>query len=105
MTNTTLTSGWLYNFPVPHSDLKANKVFVNGRTMVVLWSDGTRTQSTASELDTFDPEVGFAICLMKKTFGRKVHGKRLYRRIVSHAMLQDVDDDVAEAVENWRFIN
>ena len=60
------------------------KIFINNNRLVVLWSDNTRTMSTCGNNDVFDPEVGFAICLAKK-----IYGKKKYQRMLKKAEVQD----------------
>lgn len=81
--------------------LEPKNIFINGRTVVVEWNDGTKTQSTASIHDTFDPEIGFSMCLTKKMFGKKVYGKKLYRRMLKRAKLQNLEEDAQVAMDAW----
>lgn len=82
--------------------LEPEKIFYNGRSTVVLWNDGTKTQSTASKNDIFDPEIGFAMCLMKKMFGKKVYGKKLFRKMIKQkGNFQNLDSDAQYAVDEW----
>ena len=60
-------------FPTPE------KVFIRGNVTVVLWKDGTRTKSTCSKDDLFDPVVGFSRCLCKKVYSRKQFEKIMHR--------------------------
>jgi len=39
------------------------------RKTTVTWADGSETSAVCSENDTYDPEIGFAICLAKKVAG------------------------------------
>jgi hypothetical protein len=50
---------------------KHKKIIVNGRVMIVLWDDKTKTRATCAPDDTFDPLIGFAVCLSKKLYGKK----------------------------------
>lgn len=43
-----------------------NKVMYNKPATIVFWKDGTKTVSVCHEEDTFDPEKGLAICVLKK---------------------------------------
>ena len=47
------------------------KVILHDRVTIVLWNDGTRTRSTCSPEDSFDPVIGFSRCLCKKLFSKK----------------------------------
>lgn len=41
-------------------------VIFNDPATIVFWSDGTKTVCTCSEQDTYDPEKGLALCVMKR---------------------------------------
>jgi hypothetical protein len=56
------------------------KVITRGQTTVVLWNDGTRTKSTCSIEDTFDPVIGFSRCLCKKLYPKKQF-ERIMKRV------------------------
>ena len=45
------------------------KVIYKNPATVVFWSDGTKTVSKCSGGDTYNPEAGLAICIMKKLNG------------------------------------
>ena len=45
------------------------QVIFNNPATVVFWSDGTKTVVKCSENDTFNPEIGLAMAICKKTFG------------------------------------
>ena len=50
---------------------KIKKVIFNDPATIVMWSDGTKTVVKCQEGDTFDPEKGLAMCVVKKMFGLK----------------------------------
>ena len=57
---------------VPNTEAKrVEKIIINRKVMVVIWDDHSKTKSTCSPDDTFDPMIGFAMCLAKKTYGKK----------------------------------
>lgn len=68
---------------------EVEKIILNGDTTIVCWKDGTKTKSTASIEDVVSPEVGFAMCLLKKLYGKKVYGRKQYRRLLMKAETQD----------------
>ena len=45
------------------------KVLTNAPATVIFWSDGTKTVSRCAEEDTFNPEMGFILCVLKKLMG------------------------------------
>lgn len=46
-----------------------DKVYFNEPYTIVKWADGTKTKIKCSNLDNYSPEVGVALCLMKKMCG------------------------------------
>lgn len=46
-------------------------VIFNPPATIIMWEDGTKTVVKAQEGDTFDPEAGFAMAVIKKAFGNK----------------------------------
>lgn len=49
-------------------------VIFNDPATIVFWSDGTKTVCTCSEQDTYDPEKGLALCVMKRVlYNNKGH--------------------------------
>lgn len=45
------------------------KIIFNGPATIVMWTDGTKTIVKQSNLDYYDYEKGFAMCVVKKVFG------------------------------------
>lgn len=52
-----------------HKQIK-NVIFNNPAT-VVLWKDGTKTVVKCQKNDTYNPEMGLAMCIIKKMCGNK----------------------------------
>lgn len=78
-------SPWITERPFVNRGLEPEKIIYNERTTIVYWNDNSRSISTCSENEIFDEEIGFAVCLLKKMFGKKVYGKKLYRRMIANA--------------------
>lgn len=58
-----------YGIPSRHfqeAALHIKDVIFNDPATIIFWSDGTKTVCTCSEQDTYDPEKGLALCVMKK---------------------------------------
>lgn len=49
------------------------KVIFNPPATIILWKNGSKTVVKCSEKDEFDPEKGFAMCLLKEMFGEKYY--------------------------------
>ena len=56
---------------VNSSRMMIKKVIFNNPATIVLWSDGSKTVVKCSEEDTFDPEKGLAMAMVKKAFGNE----------------------------------
>ena len=65
--------GWGY--PVKHPCTTKmpciNKVIFNPPATIIIWNDGTKTICKVGLDDTYDPEVGFAMCIAKKYMGSR----------------------------------
>lgn len=46
------------------------QVLYNNPATVVFWSDGTKTVSKIHEGDTYNPETGLVLCILKKAQGK-----------------------------------
>lgn len=68
-----------FTFSTESDKLKPTKVIFNDRTTIVYWNDGTKSISTCSRGEAFDEEIGFAMCLAKKMFGKKKYQKIIKR--------------------------
>ena len=60
-----------YKFPGVVVDSKGNTVYIkeviySNPATIVIWSDKTKTICKAVEDDTYNPEAGLAICILKK---------------------------------------
>ncbi len=61
-------------YGIPTSLVHIKDVIFNDPATIVFWSDGTKTVCTCSEQDTYDPEKGLALCVMKKVlYNNKGH--------------------------------
>lgn len=74
-------SGYYYD----KKGLRPEKIIFHDRTTIVIWNDGSKTKATCSENDIFDEQIGLASCLLKKMYGKKIHGKKLFDRMLEGA--------------------
>ena len=51
--------------------VEIKKVIYNKPATIVLWDDGTKTVVKCDEHDTYDPEKGLLIAILKKIYGNK----------------------------------
>lgn len=54
------------------------KVVYDAPKTVVIWSDGTKTSSTCGENDTYNPEMGLALAVLKKLVSSEFAVKTLH---------------------------
>lgn len=52
-------------------NLKIKKIIFNPPATVIIWGDDTKTVVKCSEDDKFNPEIGVAMCYMKKIYGSR----------------------------------
>lgn len=60
-----------------NKDLKEvyiKQVIYQNPATIVFWSDGTKTVSKIHANDTYSPEAGLVLCILKKTQGRTLKG-------------------------------
>ena len=51
--------------------LKVERIIFNPPATVVFWEDATKTVVKCAEDDEFNPEIGVAMCYMKKIYGSR----------------------------------
>lgn len=68
------------------------KVLTNAPATVIFWSDGTKTVSRCSEEDTFNPEMGFTLCVLKKLMGTQ-NVKTLLKQWCPHDLCSITDEN------------
>lgn len=50
------------------------KIMYKPPATIVFWNDGTKTVAVCEKGDTYNKELGFALCVLKKKYGnKKVH--------------------------------
>jgi len=55
-----------------NKELKPERIiFQNNHATIVYWNDGTKTVVKTTNDDKFDPEVGFAMALVKRIYGNR----------------------------------
>ena len=59
------------------------KVIFNPPATVVIWQDGTKTVVKCSENDTFDPEKGLAMAIVKKIYGNNNSFHKVFKKWIS----------------------
>lgn len=59
------------------------EVIFNDPATIVIWSDGTKTVVKCSENDTYNKEVGLAMCVAKKYFGNKGNYNDVFHKFIN----------------------
>ena len=80
--------------------LRPKKVIFNEPATIVLWNDGTKTVVKHQEDDTreFDPEVGYAMCYLKKLLGNTGNFNNIFRDKAYLEALEPMD----ESSSTWK---
>lgn len=68
------------------------KVIYNGPATIILWDDGTKTVVKCKEGDSYSPEAGFALAVLKRLTGNDFH------RSLREATKEVVKDNHADAL-------
>ena len=54
--------------------LTIKKIMYKPPATIIFWNDGTKTVAVCEKGDTYNRELGFALCVLKKKYGnKKVH--------------------------------
>jgi len=79
---------------IVHLIPKVKKVYVNYRTVIVKFEDGTFEKATATAEDYFSTETGVCICLFKKVLDRLVSGQgsSVYNKLMDYALSKGVEN-------------
>lgn len=74
--------------------LHPKKVIFNEPATIVLWSDGTKTVVKRQEDDAieFDPEVGYAMCYLKKLLGNTGSFNKIFRNKAYLEAMESIDE-------------
>ena len=77
------------------------KVIFSGPATTILWKDGTKTTVKCQEGDEWTPDVGIAMCYLKKMLGNKGNYNKIFREAekVSEVQYKKEDLTAAKTVE------
>lgn len=77
------------------------KVIFSGPATTILWKDGTKTTVKCQEGDEWAPDVGIAMCYLKKMLGNKGNYNKIFREAekVSEVQYKKEDLNAAKTVE------
>lgn len=84
---------------ISHIIPKVKKTYVNHRTVIVKFEDGTFEKATATDDDYFSTETGVCICLFKKVLDRLVsgHGSSVYNKLMDYTLSKGVENSEKKA--------
>ena len=51
--------------------LTIKKIMYKPPATIVFWNDGTKTVSICERGDAYNKELGFALCVLKKKYGKR----------------------------------
>lgn len=76
----------------PPNDFRIDKVTFNGPATIVNWKDGTKT-IVKCDNESFDPEKGLAMAIVKKVLGNKGNYYNAIRKALDNARYYDTPVD------------
>lgn len=77
-------------------NIMPKKIIFNGPATIVMWTDGTKTVVKQSNLDDYDYEKGFAMCVVKKVFGDQY---AYIRKMVDKSYEDTLTESINEATK------
>ena len=96
-----------YKFPGAVVDSKGNNIYIkeviySNPATIVLWSDKTKTICKAVEADTYNPEAGLAICILKKVLGNTAVRDLFESWCCFDSFEQPVRVNLAQAIKEFK---
>lgn len=76
-----------------------DSVRYNGPAIIVFWLDGTKTVSVCSNEDTYDPEKGLAMCILKQLLGNSSYNE-VFKQFIPDEAYEDELDEYDNTVAN-----
>lgn len=64
-------NGAIEKLEIKLENLEIKKVIFNDPATIVFWTDNSKTVVKCGERDTYDPEKGLAMCIVKRYLGNK----------------------------------
>ena len=73
-----------YGQKAPWLDImsRIKKVHYKEKMTIVIWTDGSKTIVKCNEQDTYDPEKGLAMAILKRISGNTNGHRKLFERFV-----------------------
>lgn len=68
------------------------KAIFNDPGTIVIWSDGSKTVVKCQKGDTYNPELGLAMCIAKKYFGNKSNFNNVFKKWIPKENIGNDDE-------------
>lgn len=89
----------IYYDDTPCSNIIPKKIIFNGPATIVMWTDGTKTVVKQSNLDDYDYEKGFAMCVVKKVFGDKyAYIRKMVNKSYEDTLTESINEDIKSLI-------
>ena len=66
-----------------------SKVIFHNPATIVFWDDGSKTVVKCQESDTYNEEMGLALCFAKKAMGNKSNFNNVFKKWIPEAKDND----------------
>ena len=80
--NDVATLNSIYGMQSYNRYLKPKKVIFHDPATIVFWTDGSKTVVKCQEGDTYNKEMGFALCCAKRLFGNQSNFNNIFKKFV-----------------------
>lgn len=81
------------------------QVIFNNPATIVFWADGTKTVVKCQDGDTYSPEVGIAMCYMKKALGNKSNFNNTFKKHISIVEKKVVDKPEKKSTKTYAHLD
>lgn len=81
------------------------KVILHNPATIVFWYDGTKTVVKCQDGDVYSPEVGIAMCYMKKALGNKSNFNNTFKKHISIVEKEVVDKPEKKSTRSYSHLD
>ena len=89
---TTATTGYIPSNLILITPMTIKKAIFNDPATIVIWSDKSKTVVKCQEGDTYNPELGLAMCIAKKYFGNKSNFNNVFKKWIPKENIGNDDE-------------
>lgn len=79
----------VFSVPITPKKPRPKKVIFSGPATTIIWKDGTKTTVKCQEGDEWAPDVGIAMCYLKKMLGNKGNYNKIFYEARKLAVFPD----------------